>query len=287
MIVVSNKYAREHEKHKTRNVIFGIIFGASFVVGIPLTFVIGPFAAIIIVVGAMIGGIGLATTGAAQAKNITEFKKEILAPRMMDFFSDFEYKPTESFLTSTVRELRLFNTGDSIYTSELYQGRYRGCSFAMSNVKCTETSRDSDGDTHTRTVFLGRLIIIGASVIDEGEVKIRPKGYLPFFYRKGKSLEYDHQVCRNFDIRGSELVELPRYFLDHVNNFGSMFYKHKFYYKVTHDRIYIGIDNIGQLYDVGDCKDTSIENIDRIIKKDSVFFTNLISLILDAKNKEL
>ena len=64
---MSNKYAREHEKHKTRNVIFGIIFGASFVVGIPLTFVIGPFAAIIIVVGAMIGGIGLATTGAAQA----------------------------------------------------------------------------------------------------------------------------------------------------------------------------------------------------------------------------
>lgn len=282
---MSNKYALEHKKNSGKTAIYTTIVVLSWVLGIPLLFAVGPFAMIIIFLGTIIGMLGLVFIGGAQSKNIKGFKEEYVIPRMMDFFSDFEYKLDDSLQTSTIRTLKLFDTGDTIHTDELIKGRYRDCSFAMGNVKCTETHRDSDGDTHTTTVFSGRLIIIGTSVIDEGEVTIRPRRMFSYPFRRGQILEYDHPICDRFEIRGTDYTELPKYLLDHINSFANIFSKYKFYYKIVNDRIYLAIDRIEDLYTVRNFSDTSLETIDEIIKKDSVFFTNLISLILDAKAK--
>lgn len=282
---MSNKYALEHRKNSGKTTIYTLIIIFSWVFGIPLFFAIGPFAMIVIFLGTVVGMLGLVFTGSAQSKNIKGFKEEYVIPRMMDFFTDFEYKLDSSLQTSTIRTLKLFDIGDSIYTDELIQGRYRDCSFLMGNVRCTETRRDSDGDTHTTTVFSGRLIIIGTSIIDEGEVTIRPRRMFSYPFRRGQILEYDHPICNRFEIRGTNYTELPKYLLDHINSFADIFSKYKFYYKIVNDRIYIAIDRIDNLYNVRDFSNTSLEAIDEIIKKDSIFFTNLISLILDAKEK--
>lgn len=284
---MSNRYAKEYQKNSNKTALFIIIIVLSFVGSIPLFFVMGPYAILITAVGVIIGFVGLSSSTSAQDKNADDFKREYVVPRMMEFFSDFEYKPTHSLQPATIREIKLFNYGDSIYTDELIQGRYRGCSFIMGNVKCTQTNRGSDGQYHVSTVFNGRLIIIGTSVIRNGEVTIKPKEFLPSFLKRGQKLEYNHSICDKYEIRGSDYIELPKYLLDHIENFGTIFKKYKFYYKIVNDRIYLAINHIGKLYDVGNCKNNSIEEIDEIIKKDSVYFTNLISLILDANKMEV
>lgn len=219
-------------------------------------------------------------------KNKINFKKECLIPRMREFFSEFEYLCDDGLQRKTIRDLRLIPTGDAIYTHELIKGRYRGCSFVQGNVRCTETTKDMDGEESTSTVFWGRVIIIGLSVIKEGEVKIFPNRYGLFFNRDGVKLNYNHPVSEKYTIIGSDMIELPKYFLDHVATFGDIFNKYAFYYKIINDRIYIAINGINGLYDVGKGTDTSVETIDEIIKKDSAFFTNLISLIIEANEEE-
>jgi hypothetical protein len=219
-------------------------------------------------------------------KNKKEFKNEYLIPRMREFFSEFEYNYDDSLQTSTIRSLKLIPIGDSIYTNELIKGRYRGCSFIQGNVLCTKTKEDMDGDESTTTVFKGRLIIIGLSVIKEGEIRITPENHTLYRIKGGKSLQYNHPVNENFDICGSDEIQLPKYFLDHIVTFSEVFNKYRFYYKIISDRIYIAIDHIENLYDVGSCKHASVGELDKIIKKDSAFFTNLISLIIDANKKE-
>ena len=282
---MSNKFAREH-KENTNKITTGAVLCVVGILGATPMFMIHFVIGAIFLFPLFITGMVLVVMGTTKAeKNKVDFKNQYLIPRMREFFSELEYEATNGLQDSTIRELKLIATGDSIHTSDLYKGRYRGCSFIQSDVRCTETKRDSDGDRHTTTVFSGRVIIIGISPIKEGEVKITPKWNTAYKVRKGAiPLNYNHPIVEDFNIFGSSEIELPRYFLDHIVSFKQAFYRQKFYYKILNDRIYIAIDNINELYDVGKCMDTSIEAMDKIIKRDSAFFTNLISLIIDAKN---
>jgi hypothetical protein len=284
---VSNEYAKRQEKSSILASLCTSLIVISFVIGLLLAFLVHPAGMILIVLGGLIGGIGLAFTIGEEKKNSQAFKEEFLIPRMQMYFSEFEYKNDMGLQRSTISDLGLFYTGDSIYTNDLIQGKYRGCSFRMGNVKCTETYTQMDGDRRTRVVFQGRVIIVGLSVLDSGQVTIKPKSfYVPTLLKKGQILEYDHPICDNFEIRSYQPVELPRYFLDYVNNMAQMFNKYKFYYKIVHDRIYIAIDNISPLYKIYNYKKTTPTDLDDIIRKDSMFFTNLISLIVDASKME-
>ena len=63
--------------------------------------------------------------------------------------------------------------------------------------------------------------------------------------------------------------------------------RYKFYYKIVQDRIYIAINNIGPLYNVGSCKGTNVNEIDENMSlqgKIGIDSFGLVCMLMDIED---
>lgn len=116
-------------------------------------------AGIVLVVG------GLAVLGLwnRQAKKWRGAVAETVMPTVCDFLGDLEYDKAarKRFPLDRIQGLGLIGKFTSSRLEDRIEGTYRDTEFEMVEATLRHESRDSDGDSRTKTVFKGLLIRIG------------------------------------------------------------------------------------------------------------------------------
>ena len=152
---------QKSRKKKTAGILS--LIGA-FVVSFPLFFMIGNFAYVIFFALLALGLVNLVQFSGAQNQMKTLVGANIIRDMLADVFELESYQPSGSFTAEQVKQTGLINGWDECSGSDLVKGKYKGISFAFSDIKLvsvTETT-DDEGETKTSrtTVFQGQWMEI-------------------------------------------------------------------------------------------------------------------------------
>ena len=74
-------------------------------------------------------------------------------------FSDIKYSHDAGLDENILASTGMIYTGDRYTSNDLTIGKYKNVNFAQADVHMEEEYKDDDGDTHYRTIFLGRFMI--------------------------------------------------------------------------------------------------------------------------------
>ena len=173
-------------KAQTLNLVFklliGVLVAACFAVGL------SGAGTVVTVVCVVVSAAGLllfwAKLSALRKRFSDSFKENVVRKELEAFLAVEAYEPDSTLDESVVKESRLFPRWD-IYSGNDYLSAARGgVKFTQSDIHLQEereeTYTDSDGDTHTRTVyetlFRGRLAVFGYDAISNEPVYVYGRG---------------------------------------------------------------------------------------------------------------
>ena len=90
-----------------------------------------------------------------KTKYTPTFKEKVIGPFIKNIDENLQYRPNEG-ISSIIYRMGEFEGYDNYYTEDLIIGKLdEKYNFQMAEVRTEEESTDSDGDTHTYTVFHG------------------------------------------------------------------------------------------------------------------------------------
>jgi len=106
---------------------------------------------------------------------ISSFKEQVFSTFVQSLYPDTYYAPG-NYLPSTIFSAsQLFGGYDDYNGSDYFEGETEnGCSFKFSEIKATSTTRDSDGDTRTSTVFNGVFFALSVPNRVSGRIQVLP-----------------------------------------------------------------------------------------------------------------
>lgn len=273
--------------NKSRNRKFYILFWVFLALGIIFVFSrIIPVMITLFALSILFLIIAIVNSISKKSQLSNEIYHNYIYPKLHEAFDDLKMNSLEGINRDIIRNLGFIDTGDRIETSNTMEGFYRGVSFVSCGVRCTETHRDSDGDLDTEVTFSGRLVMIGASLLDsDGFVDILDKTmHYKRFRLRTRKVTINHPAESMYDIFvDSQGQSLPQKVLDYLVEIKKLHPSCEFYFRFTNDRVYMLIENASVVpYTLPwNLDDIDEEKVDFIIKKDSSFITNTISLILD------
>lgn len=187
---------------------FGIIFIPSFitaflVVIFPLFF----FAVIFYIF------IALASCHKEHAAYISAYKDYFVRTSLEKTFDNITYHESGSLYAPSYNFIR---SGDHYHSNDYISGTYQGINFSQADVHIEDEYRDSDGHTHTTTVFRGRYMIFDFNRNFEDRMQIVSKKFhVARIKRTGKLFHKTekHEVesptfNKNFKIYGEDGAEV-------------------------------------------------------------------------------
>ncbi len=99
----------------------------------------------------------------ATRKEAAEYKKAYKAyfveQNLAKTFTNLQYQHEAGLNKQTLAATQMINTGDRYSSNDLTMGKYKNVNFTQADVHIEEEYKDSDGDTHYTTIFLGRFMI--------------------------------------------------------------------------------------------------------------------------------
>ena len=151
-----------------------ICFGIC-IVGAILLFPLLSFTAI----GLLIPGIIVASL--ISHKDIAEFEKiykqNIVVAALKEICTDVTFDYERGISREIIASTNMMNMGDTFYSNDYITGKYKNINFELSDVEIQEETTDSDGDTHTYTLFKGQWYIFDFNKEFKANIKIKGKGF--------------------------------------------------------------------------------------------------------------
>lgn len=110
-----------------------------------------------------LGGVAAWLLWRRQAAKWRGTVAEAVMPAVCEFLGDLSYDrgARKRFPIDRIQGLGLIGSHDRASLEDRLEGRYRDTEFELVEAHLRRTSRDSDGDSRTRTVFKGLLFRIG------------------------------------------------------------------------------------------------------------------------------
>ena len=145
---------------------------------------------------------------ASKTKYTPTFKEKVIGPFIKNTDENLQYRPNEG-ISSIIYRMGEFEGYDNYYTEDLITGKLDGkYSFQMAEVRTEEESTDSDGDTHTYTVFHGLFGNVECAKNIETKFKVRSdKGVFGKMFKGKTKVEMDSQEFEKyFDVYGDNKI---------------------------------------------------------------------------------
>ncbi len=123
----------------------------------------GPIAAVFVII---IGGIAVFGVRNAQSAGWSGAVAKAVMPAICDHIGDLSYTDSkgQGFPLADMRALGVVGSYSASRLRDDMHGTYRGTAFQLVEAYLTKKTRDSDGDSKTKTVFKGLLFHIGVPI---------------------------------------------------------------------------------------------------------------------------
>lgn len=160
------------------------------------------FSAVIVMISIIV------ITAISKTKYKPTFKEKVIGPFIKNIDKNLQYKPNEG-ISSVIYRMGEFEGYDNYYTEDLIIGKLdEKYNFQMAEVRTEEESTDSDGDTHTYTVFHGLFGNVECAKNIETTFKVRSdKGVLGKMFKGKTKVEMDSQEFEKyFDVYGDNKI---------------------------------------------------------------------------------
>lgn len=160
------------------------------------------FSAVIVMISIIV------ITAISKTKYTPTFKEKVIGPFIKNIDKNLQYKPNEG-ISSVIYRMGEFEGYDNYYTEDLIIGKLdEKYNFQMAEVRTEEESTDSDGDTHTYTVFHGLFGNVECAKNIETTFKVRSdKGVLGKMFKGKTKVEMDSQEFEKyFDVYGDNKI---------------------------------------------------------------------------------
>lgn len=160
------------------------------------------FSAVIVMISIIV------ITAISKTKYTPTFKEKVIGPFIKNIDKNLQYKPNEG-ISSVIYRMGEFEGYDNYYTEDLITGKLdEKYNFQMAEVRTEEESTDSDGDTHTYTVFHGLFGNVECAKNIETTFKVRSdKGVLGKMFKGKTKVEMDSQEFEKyFDVYGDNKI---------------------------------------------------------------------------------
>lgn len=160
------------------------------------------FSAVIVMISIIV------ITAISKTKYTPTFKEKVIGPFIKNIDENLQYRPNEG-ISSVIYRMGEFEGYDNYYTEDLIIGKLdEKYNFQMAEVRTEEESTDSDGDTHTYTVFHGLFGKVECAKNIETTFKVRSdKGVLGKMFKGKTKVEMDSQEFEKyFDVYGDNKI---------------------------------------------------------------------------------
>ena len=160
------------------------------------------FSAVIVMISIMV------ITATSKTKYTPTFKEKVIGPFIKNIDKNLQYRTNEG-ISSVIYRMGEFEGYDNYYTEDLITGKLDGkYNFQMAEVRTEEESTDSDGDTHTYTVFHGLFGNVECAKNIGTTFKVRSdKGVLGKMFKGKTKVEMDSQEFEKyFDVYGDNKI---------------------------------------------------------------------------------
>ncbi len=160
------------------------------------------FSAVIVMISIIV------ITAISKTKYTPTFKEKVIGPFIKNIDENLQYRPNEG-ISSVIYRMGEFEGYDNYYTEDLIIGKLdEKYNFQMAEVRTEEESTDSDGDTHTYTVFHGLFGNVECAKNIETTFKVRSdKGVLGKMFKGKTKVEMDSQEFEKyFDVYGDNKI---------------------------------------------------------------------------------
>lgn len=144
----------------------------------------------------------------SKTKYAPTFKEKVIGPFIKNTDENLQYKPNEG-ISSVIYRKGEFESYDNYYTEDLIIGKLDGkYNLQMAEVRTEDESTDSDGDTHTYTVFHGLFGNVECAKNIGTNFKVRSdKGVLGKMFKGKTKVEMDSQEFEKyFDVYGDNKI---------------------------------------------------------------------------------
>ena len=144
----------------------------------------------------------------SKTKYTPTFKEKVIGPFIKNIDENLQYRPNEG-ISSVIYRMGEFEGYDNYYTEDLIIGKLdEKYNFQMAEVRTEEESTDSDGDTHTYTVFHGLFGKVECAKNIETTFKVRSdKGIFGKMFKGKTKVEMDSQEFEKyFDVYGDNKI---------------------------------------------------------------------------------
>ncbi len=139
---------------------------------------------------------------------IHSFKHQVFSSFVSSIYPNSYYAPDNYLPSSIFSSSQLFGSYDSYSGEDYFEGETEsGCAFKFSELRVTDTTTDSDGDSTTSTVFDGIFFILDVPQRVSGRIQVIPDSAESSFGTFGKFI----QKTMGSLFQGGELV----YFEEH------------------------------------------------------------------------
>lgn len=106
-----------------------------------------------------------------------QYKNIFVRSSLNEVFDNLNYLPFQGLPREVIADTKMMRMGDSFYSNDYIEGDYKGVHVKQSDVRITETHHDSDGDSHTVTLFSGRWMVFDFNKEFKANVQVVQKGF--------------------------------------------------------------------------------------------------------------
>ncbi len=151
---------------------------------IDLIVIVGTFAAVYLarspfpaVIGAALFILAVINTSKKSKQYTLYFKENVVKNALCEVFDNVSFTPDAGIPWDVVSATGMINTGNRFNSNDLVTGTYKGVAFKQSDVLIEEETTDSEGNTSTSTIFMGRWMIFDFNKEFRCEMQMISKGF--------------------------------------------------------------------------------------------------------------
>lgn len=243
-----------------------------------------------IMIFVVVGGLNFFYIGPAQKEYRCKVKDFINNAVFQQMFDSVSFNAESGYDKTLMRDTALIDLGNRYSSNDYLQGVYKKVKFSRADVLSQDETTDSDGDTHTTTLFRGQAYQFQFNKNTNSYVRIRDRRYfLSGKFSKGRKIDDSKKMT----FEDSEFNEMfytvsndsheafyifTPHFMNRVKKLRSLLGS-EISLVIRDSILYLAVYTESDSYEISSTKEISSEYIEKCIEE-----TQIIKYVIDELN---
>lgn len=243
-----------------------------------------------IMIFVVVGGLNFFYIGPAQKEYRSKVKDFINNAVFQQMFDSVSFNAESGYDKTLMRDTALIDLGNRYSSNDYLQGVYKKVKFSRADVLSQDETTDSDGDTHTTTLFRGQAYQFQFNKNTNSYVRIRDRRYfLSGKFSKGRKIDDSKKMT----FEDSEFNEMfytvsndsheafyifTPHFMNRVKKLRSLLGS-EISLVIRDSILYLAVYTESDSYEISSTKEISSEYIEKCIEE-----TQIIKYVIDELN---